>query len=342
MKKLLSLAAVFLALSASLYAQGGCGGVIEQGTAYEVKIGPFLTTANSSLNALVIPRAAVLLAKGAGDWTQKNETTSATHEGFGWYSTPIDATDTGTIGNLMLKVDTTGTAIPVWCSWTVMATGSFEAYEEANLTTAGAVADAVLDEAVSGHSTVGTLGQHFQNINGTADSGTTTTIVDAARTEATTDSFKGSLIRFTSGTNTTESRLITAFTPASDTITFSPALPAAASTENYIIEPFGRTTQSAMVPYGLAFPNFPIWMKNSSNAGVTGLTNIVCKITQDGAAAATTNDTTEAEPDAGDNPGLYLIDLAATETDNAVFMITCTDTVSTEEMQFDTFATPQR
>jgi hypothetical protein len=74
---------------------------------------------------------------------------------------------------------------------------------------------------------------------GTADSGTTTTAVDAARTEADTDYWKGSWIRFTSGTISGQTRLISGFTPASDTITFTPATTQAVGTNTYEIIPAG-------------------------------------------------------------------------------------------------------
>ncbi len=74
---------------------------------------------------------------------------------------------------------------------------------------------------------------------GTADSGSTTTMVDAARTEADTDYWKGSLIRFTSGTIADQTRLITAFAPGTDTVTFSPATTQAVGTNTYEILPFG-------------------------------------------------------------------------------------------------------
>lgn len=75
---------------------------------------------------------------------------------------------------------------------------------------------------------------------GTADSGSTTTMVDAARTEADNDYWKGQLIRFTSGTATGQVRLITGFTAATDTITFEPATTQAITTNTYEILPFGR------------------------------------------------------------------------------------------------------
>ncbi len=72
-------------------------------------------------------------------------------------------------------------------------------------------------------------------VSGTADSGSTTTMVDAALTEADTDYYKGAWIRFTSGNIDNQVRLITGFTPASDTITFTPATTQAVTTHTYEI-----------------------------------------------------------------------------------------------------------
>lgn len=71
--------------------------------------------------------------------------------------------------------------------------------------------------------------------SGTADSGTTTTMVDAARAEADTDYWKGDTICFTSGDINGQCRVIEAFTPASDTITFTPAVTQTVATQNYSI-----------------------------------------------------------------------------------------------------------
>jgi hypothetical protein len=77
-------------------------------------------------------------------------------------------------------------------------------------------------------------------VSGTADSGSTTTMVDAARTEADTDYWKGCWILFTSGSIVNQVRLITAFDPGTDTITFAPATTQAVSTNTYEILPAGR------------------------------------------------------------------------------------------------------
>lgn len=72
-------------------------------------------------------------------------------------------------------------------------------------------------------------------VTGTADSGTTTTLVDAARTEADTDYWKGCWLLITSGTAVNQVRLITGFNATTDTITFAPALTQAITTNTYEI-----------------------------------------------------------------------------------------------------------
>lgn len=94
-------------------------------------------------------------------------------------------------------------------------------------------------------------------VSGTADSGSTTTMVDAARTEADTDYWKGDLILFTSGNLAGQVRLITGFTPASDTITFAPATTQAVGTHTYEIIPAGRA-------------DLQLWLGTVVNALISG------------------------------------------------------------------------
>ena len=106
------------------------------------------------------------------------------------------------------------------------------------------------DDILTDTAVIGALGAGLTDITdrlpaaltkGTADSGTTTTMVDAVRTEADTDYWAGDWIRFTSGTISGQARRITAFTPASDTITFAPATTQAVATNTYEILPAGAT-----------------------------------------------------------------------------------------------------
>lgn len=74
-------------------------------------------------------------------------------------------------------------------------------------------------------------------VSGTADSGSMTTMVDAARTEADNDYWKGQRIVFTSGNIIGQSAIITDFVAATDTFTFAPALTQAVGTQTYVILP---------------------------------------------------------------------------------------------------------
>lgn len=74
-------------------------------------------------------------------------------------------------------------------------------------------------------------------VSGTADSGSTTTMVDAARTEADNDYWKGAIILFTSGNIAGQARIITDFVAATDTFTFAPPLTQAVATQTYVILP---------------------------------------------------------------------------------------------------------
>ena len=70
----------------------------------------------------------------------------------------------------------------------------------------------------------------------TADSGTTTTLVDTSLSEA-DDHWNGALLVFTGGTNNGYTAIATDFDAATDTLTFTPAVPANVTTETYILIP---------------------------------------------------------------------------------------------------------
>lgn len=72
---------------------------------------------------------------------------------------------------------------------------------------------------------------------GTADSGSTTTMVDAARTEGDADYWKGQRLVFTSGTLAGQVGIVTDFNAGTDTFTFAPATTQAVSTHTYVLLP---------------------------------------------------------------------------------------------------------
>jgi len=79
-------------------------------------IGPFVDE-NDGITpetALTITASDVLLKKkGSTTFALKTEATACTHRSNGWYTCPLDATDTNTEGNLIVAVTESG-AVPTW------------------------------------------------------------------------------------------------------------------------------------------------------------------------------------------------------------------------------------
>lgn len=100
-----------------------------------------------------------------------------------------------------------------------------------------AIADAVWDEPLAQARGAGSYGETYQWLiaatKGTADAGgSSTTIIDAERTEADTDYWKSSVVLMTSGPNIGLLRRVTAFNATTDTITLAPAFPQAVAVGN--------------------------------------------------------------------------------------------------------------
>lgn len=100
---------------------------LKQSTAVDVAIGPFLNATDgvTAETALTISQADVRLKKNNGAWAQVNDNTAATHEENGWYEKELDATDTNTLGILMLAVHESG-ALPVWHEFEVVTANVYD------------------------------------------------------------------------------------------------------------------------------------------------------------------------------------------------------------------------
>lgn len=94
---------------------------LRQSTAVDIALGPFVdaTDGVTAETGLTIAQADVRLKKNNGNWAQKNNASSATHEEFGWYEAPLSATDTDTLGILMVAVSVSG-ALPLWREFLVI------------------------------------------------------------------------------------------------------------------------------------------------------------------------------------------------------------------------------
>lgn len=223
-------------------------GYLRQSTAVDISIGPFVdaTDGSTAETALTISQADVRLKKGAGNWAQVNQSTSATHEENGYYEKSLDTTDTNTVGILRIAVSETG-ALPVCQDYYVLEEAIFDAqYAASSNAWSGAagsttltaladnsitaakiaadaigaseltadavaeIADAVWDEATSGHVTAGTFGQrNFIVRANTAQAGAPTTITLDASASASDDFYNDALLFITGGTGAGQSRFIT-------------------------------------------------------------------------------------------------------------------------------------
>jgi phage baseplate assembly protein W len=121
---------------------------LKQSTAYTFRMGPFLdeTDGKTAETGLTISQADVRLSKGGGNFAQKNESTSASHDEIGYYIVLLDATDTATVGELLVAVHESG-ALPVFKTFQVVEEAIYDAIYggSANLITKVDAIDTVVD-----------------------------------------------------------------------------------------------------------------------------------------------------------------------------------------------------
>lgn len=101
---------------------------LKQSTAIDVSVGPFLdeTDGKTQETGLTITQPDIRLKKNGGAWAQKNAAQTLSHEENGWYEISLDATDTNTLGNLLIAVHEAG-ALPVWREFQVLPAASYDA-----------------------------------------------------------------------------------------------------------------------------------------------------------------------------------------------------------------------
>ena len=101
--------------------------LLKQSTAATLKIGPFLDSTDgiTAETGLTISQADVRLSKNGGNIAQKNEASACTHDELGYYDCDVDATDTATLGRLLLAVSESG-ACPVWHEYMVVTANIYD------------------------------------------------------------------------------------------------------------------------------------------------------------------------------------------------------------------------
>jgi hypothetical protein len=101
---------------------------LRQSTSVDLPIGPFVdaTDGVTAETALTLTQPDIRLKKNAAAWAQKNAAQTLSHEENGWYEVTLDATDTGTLGQLMLAVHESG-ALPVFHEFSVITAEAWDA-----------------------------------------------------------------------------------------------------------------------------------------------------------------------------------------------------------------------
>src|SRR5690554_1514386 len=95
--------------------------LLKQSTAVDIALGPFVDEEDgvTAETGLTISQADVRLKKNDANWAQKSASGNASHEENGWYEVSLSATDTNTLGTLIVAVSESG-ALPVWREFQVV------------------------------------------------------------------------------------------------------------------------------------------------------------------------------------------------------------------------------
>jgi hypothetical protein len=94
---------------------------LKQSTVATVQLGPFVDEddGKTAEAGLTISQADVRLSKNGAAFAQATDANAAAHDENGWYRKQLDATDTGTLGSLVVAVHESG-ALAVWHEFMVV------------------------------------------------------------------------------------------------------------------------------------------------------------------------------------------------------------------------------
>lgn len=152
---------------------------LKQSTAFTFRIGPFVDSTDgvTAETGLTIGQADIQISKAGGAFAQTSASPTTTHDTDGWYQCPLTATDTNTLGPLTVQIVVAG-ALPVWEHFMVLPANVYDSLVagsdnlDVNAAQVGGttpesaaeIADAVWDEATSGHTTAGTFGEQAKTV----------------------------------------------------------------------------------------------------------------------------------------------------------------------------------
>jgi len=102
---------------------------LKQSTAQTIRFGPCLDKTDGVTEelTLTLAQADMRLSKDGGAFAQKSAAGNATHDTDGWYSTSLSATDTNTVGELILNVHQPANMLPIWLRFWVFEEAIYDA-----------------------------------------------------------------------------------------------------------------------------------------------------------------------------------------------------------------------
>lgn len=212
-------------------------GYLKQSTQVTIKVGPFLdeTDGKTAETALTISQADVRLSKAGGDYAQKNESTTLSHDEIGMYDCILNTTDTNTLGILTVSVHESG-ALPVRQDYAVLPSNVYDslfstdklqvhAVEIDNgLITAAAIATGAIDADALAADAITEIIAAFQAKThvGTLQAGSASTATLASGASASDDTYNDGLLVVISSTGTAQVAYISDYVGATKVATITP------------------------------------------------------------------------------------------------------------------------
>lgn len=92
---------------------------LKQSTIVTVQVGPFLDATDGVTEETALTPG-IEVSKAGAAFAARNSATAVAHDAEGWYRVELDATDTGTLGPLIVKAHDSATHLPVWHEFLVV------------------------------------------------------------------------------------------------------------------------------------------------------------------------------------------------------------------------------
>lgn len=92
---------------------------LKQSTAVTIRLGPALDKTDGVTEETGLSPT-VEVSKAHAAFAARNSASAISHDSNGWYAVPLDTTDTGTVGPLIVKFDSAADHLPVWREFLVV------------------------------------------------------------------------------------------------------------------------------------------------------------------------------------------------------------------------------